>query len=296
MPIAHDFEYLKPATLRSAVDALIEHGSGAVVLAGGTDVILNLRDEAVTPAVVVDIKGVPGLSEIRPVGERLLIGALATFTDIIESELVRESFPLLCETADNVACRGIRNRATVVGNICSAVPSCDAGPALLALDAQVLIMGPDGQRIVRMSKWFTGPRKTELRHGELVVGIEVPGTTRTWGGSYVKLRRYRGEDLAQAGIAVLVSPELEYRVAFGAVGPVPRRPWRLENAIKGKEPSEELFTKTRKIIRNVTSPITDIRATAEYRRHMLNVMFERGVRAAVTRMRGEGPPYGTELI
>jgi CO/xanthine dehydrogenase FAD-binding subunit len=275
---------------------LTQRGSGAVVLAGGTDVVPALRDEVLTPEVVVDIKGVPGLEGIRPVGERLHIGALATFTELIESELVRESFPLLHEMAVNVACRGIRNRATVVGNICSAVPSCDAGPVLLVHEARLLITGPSGQRIVNMDAWFTGPKRTGLRNGELVLGIEVPGGTRSHGGSYVKLRRYRGEDLAQAGVATLVSPEFEYRIAFGAVGPTPTRARKLERAMKGREPSEDLLAKARTIIPRETSPITDMRATAEYRSHMLSVMFQRGARAAVDRMRGEGPPYGSALI
>jgi CO/xanthine dehydrogenase FAD-binding subunit len=296
MAIAHEFEYARPRTIDEARALLLERGSKAMVLAGGTDVVASLRDELIAPELIVDIKGIPGLAGIRPVGERVLIGSLATFSDLIDSDLVHDGFPLLYEMAVNVGCRGIRNRATVVGNICSAVPSCDAGPALLVHDAQVLVMGPSGQRIVRMKDWFTGPKQNALRHGELVVGVEVPGGTRLCGGSYVKLRRYRGEDLAQASVAVLVSPELEYRVAFGAVGPVPRRPRRLETAIKGREPSDEFFSKTRKIIGHVTAPITDIRATAEYRRHMLNVMFERAVRAAVSRMRGEGPPYGEKHI
>jgi carbon-monoxide dehydrogenase medium subunit len=296
MPIVHDFEYVKPTTLKAVTEVLALRGSGAVVLAGGTDVVPALRDEMLTPEVIVDIKGVPGLGGIRPVGERLHIGALATFTDLIESELVLESFPLLHEMAVNVACRGIRNRATVVGNICSAVPCCDAGPVLLVHEARLLITGPSGQRIVNMDAWFTGPKTTGLRNGELVLGIEVPGGTRSCGGSYVKLRRYRGEDLAQAGVATLVSPELEYRVAFGAVGPKPARAHQLERAMKGREPSDELMAKTRKLIARETSPITDIRATAEYRSHMLNVMFERGARAAVDRMRGQGSPYGSEHI
>jgi carbon-monoxide dehydrogenase medium subunit len=296
MAIAQDFEYVKPPTVGAAIEALMERESGAVVLAGGTDVVPALRDGVIAPELVVDIKGIPGLDGIRPVGERLLIGALATFSDLIESELVRTSFPLLYEMAVNVACRGIRNRATVAGNICSAVPSCDAGPALIVHDARILIMGPSGQRIVNIDTWFTGPKETSLRHGELVVGIEVPGGTVAYGGSYVKLRRYRGEDLAQAGVAVLVSPKLEYRVALCAVGPVPKRARMLERAMKGREPSDEVLTKATAVIARETSPITDIRATAEYRSHMLTVMFERGARAAMSRMKGQGPPYGSAHI
>jgi len=296
MPIAHEFEYLKPANLEEVVAVLAEHGDGARVLAGGTDVVALLRDGAIAPEVVVDIKGIDGLADIRLAGGRLFIGPLVTFTDLIESKLIRESFPLFYEMAVKVASKGIRNRATVVGNICSAVPSCDAGPVLLVYDAQVLILGPNGERAVHIDEWFTGPKKTDLQSGELVVGLEIPSSSRACGGSYVKLGRYRGEDLAQASVAVLVSPDYEYRVAFGAVGPVPVRAKKLESAIKGEEPSDEMLEVARKFIARETSPITDIRATAEYRTHMLKVMFERGIRAAVARLNGDGPEYGTRHI
>ena len=296
MPIAHEFEYVKPGSLEDAVAVLAERGAGACVLAGGTDVIAQLRDDVITPEVVVDIKGIPGLADIRATGERLFIGPLVTFTDIIESELIRESFPLFYEAAVNVASKGVRNRGTVAGNICSAVPSCDAGPVLLVHDARVLIVGPEGERDVPIDDWFVGPKKTDLRTGELVVGLELPASAHTWAGSYVKLRRYRGEDLAQASVAVLVSPEHEYRVAFGAVGPRPVRARKLEAAIKGRELSDEMLALARTHVAGETSPITDIRATAEYRAHMLEVMLERGLRAAAARLAGSGPEYGTSHI
>ncbi len=296
MPIAHEFDYVKPASLDEAVAVLAERGEGAAVLAGGTDVVALLRDGAIAPEVVVDIKGIDGLADIRTAGDRLFIGPLVTFTDLIESELIRESFPLFYEVAVKVASKGIRNRATVVGNICSAVPSCDAGPALLVYDAQVLILGPGGERTVHIDEWFTGPKTTDLQSGELVVGLEISSSAQACGGSYVKLGRYCGEDLAQASVAVLVSSDFEYRVAFGAVGPTPVRARKLEAAIKGEAPSDDMFEVARKFIARETSPITDIRATVEYRVHMLEVMLERGIRAAVARLDGGGPDYGTRHI
>jgi len=296
MPIAHEFAYLKPASLEDAVALLAEHGDGARVLAGGTDVVALLRDDATAPEVVVDIKGIDGLADIRIAGDRLFIGPLATFTDLIESKLIREIFPLFYEVAVKVASKGIRNRATIVGNICSAVPSCDAGPALLVYDAQVLILGPNGERTVHIDEWFTGSKKTDLQSGELVIGLDMSSLEQACGGSYVKLGRYRGEDLAQASVAVLISPDYEYRVAFGAVGPVPVRARKLEAAIKGDEPTDEVLEIARKFIARETSPITDIRATAEYRAHMLEVMLERGIRAAVARLNGGGSDYGTRHI
>lgn len=296
MSIAHEFDYVKPTSLEEAVAVLAERGDDARVLAGGTDVVAQLRDDLISPDVLVDIKGIEGLSEIRLAGDRLFLGPLVTFTDLIESELMRKSFPLFYEMAVKVASKGIRNRATVVGNICSAVPSCDAGPVLLVYDAQVLILGPGGERTVHIAEWFTGPKKTDLQSGELVVGLEMSSSPQACGGSYVKLGRYRGEDLAQASVAVLVSSDHEYRVAFGAVGPVPVRARKLEAAIKGEEPTDEMLEVARKFIARETSPITDIRATAEYRTHMLEVMLERGIRAAVARLNGGGPEYGTRHI
>lgn len=296
MPIVHEFEYVKPARLEDAVAVLAEHGEGARVLAGGTDVVAQLRDELISPDVLVDIKGIEGLSEITLGGDRLFLGPLVTFTDLIESELIRENSPLFYEMAVKVASKGIRNRATVVGNICSAVPSCDAGPVLLVYDAHVLLLGPGGERTVPIDKWFLGPKKADLRSVELVVGLEMSSWAQACAGSYVKLGRYRGEDLAQASVAVLVSPDYEYRVAFGAVGPTPVRARKLEVAIKGEEPADEMLETARKAIPRETSPITDIRATAEYRAHMLEVMLERGIRAAVARLNGGGPEYGTRHI
>ena len=296
MPISHEFEYVKPGTIEQAVAILAERGDGAMVLAGGTDVVPQLRDDLIGPSILVDIKGIDGLADIRRVGERLFLGPLVTFTDIIESGLIRESFPLFYEVAVNVASVGVRNRGTIAGNISSAVPSCDSGPPLLVYDAQVLVIGPDGERTIRIEDWFTGPKKTDLQQGELVVGIELATAAESCGASYVKLRRYRGEDLAQASVAVLVSPEYRYHVAFGAVAPTPVRARKLEAAIEGLEPSDDMLADARKSIARETKPLTDIRSTAGYRAHMLEVMFERGVRAAVSRMKGEGPDYGTSLI
>jgi carbon-monoxide dehydrogenase medium subunit len=296
MPIAHEFTYVKPATLDEVVAVLAEHGEGARVLAGGTDVVAQLRDELIAPDVLVDIKGIEGLADIRLAGDRLVVGPLATFTDLIESELVRESFPLFYEMAVQVASKGIRNRSTIVGNICSAVPSCDAGPVLLVYDARVLLLSEGGERTVAIDQWFTGPKTCDLRSGELVVGLEMPATAQACGASFVKLGRYRGEDLAQASVAILVSPDYEYRVAFGAVGPKPVRARKLEAEIRHEVLSEEMLEEAREAIPRETAPITDIRATAKYRAHMLGVMLERGLRAAVARLTGEGPAYGERLI
>ena len=219
MVIANEFDYRRPATLAEATEILANHSGSVRILAGGTDLVAWLRDDAVDPDLVVDIKNVPGLNDIRLDGSTLHIGALVTFTDLIESDLVEEHAPLLAEMAGTVASQGIRNRATMVGNICSAVPSCDAGPVLLVFDTTVHVTGPDGERSIDINDWFVGLRETARTDDEVVTHLTI--ALRSHGGVYVKLMRYGGEDLAQAAVGIVAYENNEYRVAFGAVAPTP---------------------------------------------------------------------------
>ena len=294
MVIAREFEYSRPATLDEAVGLLSGAAGAAVVLAGGTDLVAWLRDEAVAPDLVVDIKDVDGLDVLSLDAGRLTIGALTTFTDLIESEVVADAAPLVREMARTVASPGIRNRATVVGNICSAVPSCDAGPVLLACDAVVNLIGPAGVRGVPIGDWFVGPRATARRDGEVVTHVTFD--IEPHGGCYVKLMRYGGEDLAQAAVAVVVDRNLSYRVAFGAVAPTPIRAEPIEDLLAGHRPSDDLLASAVEMVGRLISPITDLRSSADYRTHMCEVMLRRGLVAAVERLDGRGPPYGERLI
>jgi carbon-monoxide dehydrogenase medium subunit len=296
MSITHDLDYARPGTLAEACEMLARAGHGAQVLAGGTDLVGWMRDEMVAPRLLVDIKRIPGLADVFVRGDSLVVGALVTFTRLLECVIVRQHFPLIREMAGAMASVGIRNRATLAGNICSAVPSCDGGPVLLAYEARVGVHGPGGAREVPITEWFQGPRKTALLPGEIVTEIAIPLPSGAHGGCYVKLGRYRGEDLAQASVAVLALPERRYRVAFGAVAPTPVRARRLEALMNGRVLDDALIGEARRLIPEETAPITDIRASREYRAHMLGVMFDRGVRAAVARLSGGGPAYGTALI
>ncbi len=292
--ISNEFSYARPDSLEEAVSLLAGCDGSARVLAGGTDLIAWLRDDAIAPDLLVDIKDISGLSDIRLDGETLHIGSLVTFTDLMESEIVEERAPLLAEMAETVASRGIRNRATLIGNICSAVPSCDAGPVLLAYEATVHLVGPDGTFSVPIDEWFVGPRQTVQADAQIVTHITFP--LREHGGVYVKLMRYGGEDLAQAAVSVVVDAELEYRVAFGAVAPKPLRSHRIENALRGKRLESGLVEEIVAMVADEISPITDIRASADYRTRMCEVMVKRGLEAASDRLASRGPAYGTRLI
>jgi len=292
--IANEFDYRRPGTLAEVTEILANHSGSVRVLAGGTDLVAWLRDDAIAPDLVVDIKSVPGLHDLKMNGDTLHIGALVTFTDLIESEVVKEHAPLLTEMSETVASQGIRNRATMVGNICSAVPSCDAGPVLLAYDTTVHVTGPDGDRSIDINDWFLGLRQTARTDDEVVTHLTI--ALRPHGGVYVKLMRYGGEDLAQAAVGIVTYADHEYRVAFGAVAPTPIRSARIEDALRGRPLDDALVAETVAMVRDEISPITDIRASAEYRTRMTEVMLKRGLVAATERLSGTGPAYGTRLI
>ena len=295
MTVTRSFTYVKPGSLPEALALLAGHGREVAVLAGGTDLVSWMRDDLVSPELVVDIKGIPGLGGLALVDGALHLGALATFSDVLRSPVVAAAFPVLAETAGTVASVGIRNRATVVGNLCSAVPSNDAGPVLLAAGANLHIAGPRGERTIPVADWFLGPRRTALGEGELVTGVSIPLPGRH-GGCYLKLGRYRGEDLAQASVAVLALPGDRYRIAFGAVAPAAFRATAIEACLEGRALDEAALAEAAGLVAGAISPISDLRASAEYRAHMCRVMLVRALRAAAGRLAGDGPPYGARLL
>lgn len=296
MTIAHVFDYRRPATLEEAIAMLGSDDGKVVMLAGGTDLVAWLRDEMIAPGLVVDIKAISGLDRIIEEDHKVSIGPLVTFSDLLRSEVISTRLPLIGEMAMTVGSTGIRNRATLVGNICSAVPSCDAGPVLLAYEATVQVLGPGGARQVPISEWFRGPRHTALVADEIVTGVDIPVPEDGHGGAFARLSRYRGEDLAQASVAVVVTPDHRYRVAFGAVAPTPVRATRIEAVLEGNALSPDLIAETTTLVTEEIFPISDMRASREYRLRMSEVMLRRGLIAALERLEGRGPPYGTHLM
>lgn len=296
MPITTEFDYVKPKSLDEALHLLALYKETGKVLAGGTDLIVHLKEGFSAPEAVVDIKGIPGLDTIELDGYVLKLGALVTFSQLIESSLIKTKFPLLWEMARTVASGGVRNRATVAGNICSAVPSADSAAVLQACDAYVVVQSLRGRKSIAINDWFTGPKKTVLAPDEMVVEIEVPLFKTAHGGCYAKLSRYEGEDLAQGGLAVLALADNTYRIAFCALGPKPARALKTEALLNGKKLSDKLMAEAAAELLKEISPITDIRSTKEYRVHMAGVMLERALKAAAARICGKGPKYGEPVI
>lgn len=293
MAITQELAYSKPTTIEEAIGLLRER-PGASLLAGGTDLVAWMRDGLVEPETIVDLKGIDSLHGVDRTADGLRIGALATFSDLEYAPPVREGWPVVSEMAAMVASVGIRNRATLVGNICSAVPSCDGGPVLLALEADVHVLGPEGARTIAIDRWFTGPHRTDLRDGEVVTHLFVPAAEH--GAAFARLTRYRGEDLAQASVAVAALRDGSFRVAFGAVAPTPMRAHPIEELLDGRSVDEGLVERAADLVPEAISPITDLRATARYRTRMCQVMLVRALRAAADRREGGGPPMGTRLM
>ncbi len=292
----NSFDYVKPTTLEEAVSVYKEHGDKARLLLGGTDLIVLMDAGAVSADLLIDLKGIEELKKFELDSDFLHIGARVTFNEIIDSKDVKENFPILWEAAKTVASTGIRNRATLVGNVCSAVPSADSAPALLVSDAIVVIATPNGEREVPITEFFTGPRRTVLQSGEIVKEIKIPKIKQRFGGSYIKLGRYDGEDLAQVGVATMALEDGTYKVAFCAVAPKPVRATEVEEFLKGKEITDQLLEEAKPIALKAISPISDIRASKEYRIYISGVLFKRSLKAAVSRLQGNGPEYGTRLV
>ncbi|HOD17663.1 MAG TPA: xanthine dehydrogenase family protein subunit M [Candidatus Cloacimonadota bacterium] len=287
MAITHEFKYFRPTNLAEIIELLHKYGDKAKLLAGGTDLTVNIKENIEQPEAVIDIKAVPELSILDNGKDGLFIGANVTFTDLLEAKAIQKDYLLLWEAARSVASVGIRNRATLIGNICSAVPSLDSAPALLCYDAVVHLQNYKGKREVPISEWFLGPRKTARKADELVLGVSLLKPRGKHTGCYLKLGRYNGEDLAQAGLALLASASDDYKAAWCAVGPVPKRSSKIEDLLHGKSITPELIRKAKALVADEISPITDLRASREYRLHLCEIMLERGLQVCQMRLQGK---------
>lgn len=279
------FSYTRPTTLDQALSLLTEWGSEASLLAGGTDLLVRMRHGRSNPRLVVDLKRVAQLrNDIVQSGDILRVGALAVMADIIADERVQRYFPALAEAAGAVGSVQIRNRATLAGNLCNASPAADTAPALLVYGAQVNIAGPTRRRSVTVVDFFVGPGETVLERGELVESIDLLIPQEPVGAAFVRLTRRRGVDLATVSVACRVEASGEVRLALGAAAP---RPLLLEErsgrlADRGVTPDEKEALLHRLVGR--ASPISDVRASREYRQAMLLVMSRRALQGAIGRL------------
>jgi carbon-monoxide dehydrogenase medium subunit len=284
------FAYARPATLAEAVALLEEHGPDARVLAGGTDLIIRLRDGSARPAVVVDVKRIAELDPgIRVVDGYLRIGATTVMTDIVADERVGRLFPALVEAAAVVGSVQIRNRATLAGNLCNASPAADTAPALLVHGASVVAVGPTGSRRIPLIEFFVRSGETTLVRGELVTAIELPLPARPTGSAHVRRTRRRGHDLASVTLAVAIDDTGLTRLAYGSVGPRPVLVVDEAGILADPTAGDDARTAVLERLLAAASPSPrSMRASPEYRLAMLRVLAVRAVRTALDRLANGG--------
>jgi carbon-monoxide dehydrogenase medium subunit len=230
---------------------------------------------------LIDLRKIPALKFIEASERELRIGALTTLRMIETSSLIRDKFNLLFQAAQSVGSLQVRNRGTIAGNICNAVPSADLAPALLALDAKVRLAGSKGQRTVKIEDFFVGPNTTVLSAGEVLTEIQIPNLPSRARGVYLKLSPRSAMDLAVVGVAVLADVQnglcQEIRIGLGAVAPTPIRAEKAEKIIRGQRVSLDLIESAAQAAAAESAPIDDHRASAEYRRDMVKVLTRRAI-------------------
>ncbi len=276
------FRYLRPASLDEALSALGEHREKAKLLNGGTDLLPQLKGRQIPlPECVIDIKDLAPLRGISYGDSGLSIGALATVSEIAESSVIGEHYRVLVQAALSMASPQVRNRGTFVGNICTAVPSADSAPPLLALDGAVRLRGPKGERRLALGDFFAGPRKTTVQPDEIVLAIDLPQPPRESRGVYLKLSPRHSMDLAVVGVAAVgaVRDDVceDIRIAVGAVAPTPLRAPMAEEMLRGRKVTSELIDDAARNAVIQCDPIDDHRASREYRCDMVHVMVRRAL-------------------
>lgn len=294
------FDYHKPASVAKAISLASKYNGDARFIAGGTDLLLAMKKREATPAHLVSLTGIKQLKHITVLADPkapdkqggLRIGALTTLAQLLSSDVIRKHYTPLWDAVDVMASAQIRSLATIGGNLCSGVPSADTAPPLLVMDASVEIVGQTGTRTIPLKDFFTGPKATVLGQKEILTQILIPKIDSASGGYYVKLMRRSAMDLALVGVAAFLKLDAgkktckEARIALGAVAPTPIRVPEAEAVLVGKEINKAQITAAAKAAGMTCRPITDIRASLEYRCSMVEVLTERAITGALERITG----------
>ena len=278
-----NFDYFAPKSLSEAHDVLARDPDGSFLMAGGTDLMVQMKSKLISPSCVVDLRRL-GLSYIKHGGEGLAIGATTTLHEIESSSLIREKCPVLPATCSNMASYSIRHLGTIGGNLCNATPSADTAPPLIVLGSSVKINGPDGERVVSVEDLFTGPGETVLKKGEILTEIQIPDLPPHSGAVYLKYKRNEGMDVALVGVAACLVMDdsgtncKAARIALGAVATSPIRAAAAEEVLQGNVLSEDLLEEAAVKAKEAAEPITDVRGSADYRSDLVQSLTRDALR------------------
>lgn len=295
------FEYQAPETLDGVAALLAQHRERARVLAGGTDLLVQLRAGRYEVDVVVDVKRVPELNSIAlDPAEGLSIGAAIPCWRVAEHPEVRDRYPGLVDAVSIIGGTGIQGRATLGGNLGNASPSADSTPSLIVHDASLEVVGQLGRRTLPVDQFCLAPGRNALQPGELIVAVRVPVPKRGFGARYLRFIPRNEMDIAVVGVgaAIVLSVDgktIEWtRIALGAVGPTPIVAEEAAASLVGQAPTPEAFARAAEAAKAVARPITDVRGTAAQRRHLVGVLTRRALEGAAARARGE--PLGHPVV
>ncbi len=282
-----EFDLIVPSTVDEAITILSERQDRVRILAGGTDILVEMKcaDRGIKTLIKIN-----RLSELNFITHNcetgLAIGALTTIRTVANSPDIKHSYQLMTDATRDFANIQIMNMGTIGGNVCNASPAGDFLPCLLAMNADVVLRSSAEQRVVKLSEFFTGPRKSQIRAGEIVVAITSPTLSTLHSSAFVRFTR-TAEDLAKVSAAVVLSVEdgkfSDIRIALGSVAPTPIRVYEAEHFLMGQEITDAVFSKAAKIVQAGIKPISDFRSTADYRTDIIGVAFKQAMAIALAR-------------
>lgn len=288
----HPFAYVAPSTVAEAVAELNKHGDRARPLAGGTDLLVKARANVWELDAVVDIKNIPELMTLTINGDGLSIGAAVPCYQVYDNSEVAAQYPGIIDSVSIIGGIQIQSRAGLGGNLCNAAPSGDGIPALIAHSAVAKIASVNGTREVAVEDFCTGPSRTVLEAGELLVSIEVPKPAPNSGAAYTRFIPRNEMDIAVAGVGVFVQLDASgqnfesARIALASVGPTPILASAAGDSLAGKPVNDDTIAAAAALAKDAATPITDMRGTIEQRRQLVEVLTGRMIKQAVERARG----------
>lgn len=285
------FEYFIPKTLESALSILAEQGEDAHLFAGGTDVMVKMSAGRLRPKAIIRLMDVEGLDGINfHPEEGLTLGATARLAKVASHPDILNHYPALAHSVQVMANEEVRHMATVAGNLCNAAPSADTAPPLIAMGAGVTLASLNGERRLPLDQFFKGPGLTAIQHGEIMTSIHIPPPPPKSGASYMRISARCGVDIAAVGVGVMVAFNgkglKEARVVLGAVAPVPMRATKTEDLLKSRRWTQDLIAEGGGMAAEEAKPISDVRASAEWRKKMVAVLTMRSLEEARERATG----------
>ena len=283
------FDYLKPTSIDEAISLFGSQTEAAKYIAGGTDVMVKIKDGKIAPKRLISLRHLQGLDHITYKNGELRIGAMVTHRMLELSPIIRKEFPILTDAVTNIGSVQVRNVATIGGNIVNAVPSADGAIPLITLGAEIRIRGPEGERAMPLKDLFVGPGETVLRPGEIVEEFVIPELPARTGGAYCKHTRRAAMELPLLGVAVMVSLEEDMltctkaRIGLGVLAPTPMRAKTSEEILKGRKLNDETLKKAGEAAAAECKARDTIRCAAWYRRDMVKVLVPRMATVAIQR-------------